>query len=85
MNSSDFKPAFATATDTANAVRDQKISATDLLNIEFKRIDRYNSGLNAIVWQDRERALARAKQADAAAAAGKSNSWPRRASREPSP
>jgi hypothetical protein len=72
MNSSDFKPAFATAAETANAVRNRRISATELLNLEFQRIDRYNPKLNAIVWQDRDRALACAKQADASLAGGKS-------------
>ena len=72
MNSSDFKPGFATAAETANAVRNKRISATELLNLEFQRIDRYNPKLNAIVWQDREQALARAEQADAALVAGKS-------------
>lgn len=71
MNSSDFKPAFATAADTANAVRNKRISATELLNLELQRIDRYNPKLNAIVWQSREQALTRAKQADAALVAGK--------------
>jgi amidase len=71
MNSSDFKPAFATAAETANAVRNKRISATELLNFELQRIDRYNPKLNAIVWQSREQALARAKQADAALVAGK--------------
>ena len=72
MNSSDFKPAFATVAETANAVRNKKISATELLDLEFQRIDRYNPKLNAIVWQNREQALACAKQADAALVAGKS-------------
>jgi amidase len=71
MNSSDFKPTFATAAETANAVRNKRISATELLNFELQRIDRYNPKLNAIVWQSREHALARAKQADAALVAGK--------------
>jgi amidase len=71
MNSSDFKPTFATAAETANAVRNKRISATELLNFELQRIDRYDPKLNAIVWQSREHALARAKQADAALVAGK--------------
>ena len=73
MNSSDFRPAFATAAETASAVRDKRISTTELLILQFARIDRYNPKLNAIVWQDREQALARAKQADAALVAGKSS------------
>jgi Asp-tRNA(Asn)/Glu-tRNA(Gln) amidotransferase A subunit family amidase len=49
MNSSAFKPAFATAAETTNAVLNKRISATELLNLEFQRIDRYNPKLNAIV------------------------------------
>jgi amidase len=40
------------------------------MNITFQRIDLHNPKLNAIIWQDRERALARAKQADHALAKG---------------
>src|SRR5882672_1531361 len=70
MNSSDFKPAFATAAETADALREKKISASELVNMTFQRIDRHNPRVNAIVWQDREQALARAKQADEALARG---------------
>ena len=70
---SDFEPAFATAAESADAVRTKKISASDLLRTTLDRIDRHNPALNAIVWQDRERAIARAKQADEAVAAG--NMW----------
>ena len=70
MNSSDFTPAFATAAETAEAVRRKRISASELLNMTFQRIDRHNPTLNAIVWQDREQAMARAKQADEALARG---------------
>jgi amidase len=67
-----FDPTFATAADTSAAVRKKKISARELLNITFDRIDRHNPSLNAVVWQCREQALARAKQADNALARGKS-------------
>ena len=65
-----FTPAFATAADMANALRRKEISASELLNITFQRIDLHNPKLNAIVWQDREQAQARAKQADEALARG---------------
>ena len=65
-----FTPAFATAAEMAEAIRAKVISASELLSITFQRIDLHNPTLNAIVWQDRERAITRAKQADAALAAG---------------
>src|SRR4029450_37547 len=60
-----FETAFATAAETADAVRTKKISASELLQLTFDRIDRHNPQLNAIVWQDRERAMTRAREADA--------------------
>jgi amidase len=65
-----FTPAFATAADMANALRRKEISASELLDITFQRIDLHNPKLNAIIWQDRERAQVRAKQADEALARG---------------
>jgi amidase len=62
--------AFATAREITDAIRGKRISPSELLNLTFQRIDRHNPTLNAIVWQDRERAIARAKQADEALAAG---------------
>jgi amidase len=70
VSSSDFNPTFATAQETADAVRTRKVSASDLVNMTFQRIDRHNLTLNAIVWQDRDQAIARAKQADEALARG---------------
>jgi amidase len=66
-----FDPAFATAVETVEAIRRKRISARELLNITFQRIDRYNPKLNAIIWQFREQAVARAKQADEALAKGR--------------
>src|SRR5262245_6583487 len=62
--------AFATATETSEAVRAKRISARELLQLTFDRIDRHNPQLNAIIWQDRERAMTRARDADAAIARG---------------
>jgi amidase len=68
----DFKPAFATAADTAEAVRTKQISAVELITETFRRLDRHDPTINAVIWQCREQALARAKQADEALADGKS-------------
>ena len=70
MDSSDFSPSFATAGETADAVRGKHISASELLDMTFQRIDRHNPTLNAIVWENREEAVARAKHADDALAKG---------------
>ena len=67
-----FDAAFATMAETSAALRTKKISARELLNITFQRIDRHNPSLNAIVWQCHGQALARAKQADHALGRGKS-------------
>ncbi len=61
---SSFDPAFATARESAEAVRLKKISATELLSATFQRIDLYNPKLNAIILEFREQATARARQAD---------------------
>lgn len=45
----NFNPGFATAKESAEAIRLKKISATELLNATFQRIDLYNPKLNAIV------------------------------------
>src|SRR5262245_19945034 len=70
MISTDFEPAFATTTETAHAIRRKRISARELLELTFDRIDRHNPRLNAIVWQDRDRAMDRALDADEATAKG---------------
>ncbi len=69
--SRDFNPAFAGAAASAEAIRAKLISAIELLKLTFERVDRYNPQINAIVWQCREQALARARQADEILAAGK--------------
>src|SRR5436190_1547832 len=70
MNWSGFEPAFATASEAAEAVRQKIISASELIDITFQRIDRHNPKLNAIIWRDREAAMTRAKQLDEALAGG---------------
>ena len=68
MNASGFDTAFATAAEMADAVRTKRVSARELVSATFDRIDRHNPALNAIVWHDRERAIARALDADNALA-----------------
>jgi amidase len=68
---SQFSPAYAPAAEMAAAIRRRTISATELLALTFQRIDRHNSELNAIVWQCRDEAMARAKDADQALVKGR--------------
>jgi len=63
--------AFDTATNAAEAIRAKQISAAELVELTFQRIDRLNPQLNAIIWQNRDAALARAKDADRALAGGR--------------
>ena len=62
---------WKSATEIASLIRDRKISASDVLEHFLARVDRFNPTLNAIVWQDRERARKRAAAADVALAKGK--------------
>jgi amidase len=71
MASSDFNPAFATAAETADAIREKRISAMEVVRLTCDRIDRHHARLNAIVWHDRDRAMTRAKEADEAVASGR--------------
>jgi amidase len=61
---------YASASAIVEALRDGAISAVELLDLTCKRIDRHNPRLNAIVWQCRDQAMARAKAADKARADG---------------
>ena len=63
---------FATARETVDALRLRKISASELLALTLRRVDRYNPRLNAIIVEFRERATARARAADEALARRKS-------------
>src|SRR6185295_7436871 len=67
-SSTDFSPAFATMAEVGAALRQKSISAVELLELTFQRIDRHNPQLNAIVWQCRDEAMLRARQADGALA-----------------
>src|ERR1051325_11324511 len=63
---------FDSASTIADQIRSRRVSALELLEGTFRRIDRHNPPLNAIVWQDRERAAARATAIDLGLADGKS-------------
>src|SRR5581483_1598327 len=68
-----FSPDFASALDVAAAVRSGRISAVELTELAFRRLDRFNPKLNAVILEFRERAMARARQADEALA--RKQSW----------
>jgi len=57
---------WKSAVEIARLIREKKVTAAEALEHFLARVDRFNPKLNAIVWQDRERARARAKAADAA-------------------
>lgn len=62
--------AYLSATALLAALRDQRISSSELLNLYAERYERINPRINAIVATDFTRALQRAEAADAARAAG---------------
>ena len=62
---------FATAAETAAAVRSKSISARELVELTFQRIDSVNPALNAIVGDLRAPALSRAAAADKALTDGR--------------
>src|SRR5262249_15748601 len=61
---------WKSAAEIARLIREKKVGAGEVLEHFLARVDRFNPRLNAIVWQDRERARRRAKAADAALARG---------------
>ena len=61
---------FGSAGQLARAVRGGKVSAVELLRGYLDRVDRLNPAINAIVVDDRERALRDARAADRALAKG---------------
>ena len=62
---------FGSAVQLAKAVRTGAISSVELLKAYLDRVDTFNPSLNAVVIDDRARALKDAKAADRALAAGK--------------
>jgi amidase len=63
-----FQPDFASALEAAAAIKTKRISSLELTELTFRRIDRYNPKINAIILQFRKPALARAREADLALA-----------------
>jgi amidase len=63
-------PAFQSATELARRLRRRELSAVELLQHHLRRLQRLNPAINAVVVLDAERALQRAKAADAALAKG---------------
>lgn len=63
-----FAPDFASALDAAAAIKSKRISAVELMELTFKRLDAYNPKINAVILQFREQSLARAREADQALA-----------------
>jgi amidase len=61
---------FQSATAIARAIRDGDLTARGALEHFLERVDRLNAPLNAVIWQVRDAARARADAADAARAAG---------------
>jgi amidase len=64
-------PLYVSATKLAELIRQKKITAVQAVTAAYARIDAVNPKINAVVTFCRERALAEAKEADAALAKGK--------------
>lgn len=62
--------AFASATELTQKIKTRKISVVELLEYYLQRVDKYNSKLNAVVIDIRDKALVEAAQMDAAIARG---------------
>ncbi len=63
---------FQSATTQLARLRQREISAVELLNTHLAHIAKHNPAINAVVVLDAERALQRAREADAAQAQGQS-------------
>lgn len=59
------------ATELAKMIAKAKISAVELLGLHFDRVDQLNPSINAVIWQDRDAAMAEAKACDAEQSMGK--------------
>ncbi|MDB5290429.1 MAG: amidase [Phycisphaerales bacterium] len=66
--------AFSPAVDMLKALRQRKVSATELLAMHLQRIERYDGALNSVVVKDFERATGDAALADAKRMRGED--WP---------
>jgi amidase len=63
-----FSADYASALDAAAAIKTKRISSLELTELAFRRIDKYNPKINAVILQFREQSLARAREADRALA-----------------
>ena len=61
---------FRSTKQLASLIRRKKIGCLELLDLYLKRIKRYNSAINAIIFMDVEAARKRARAADKALASG---------------
>jgi amidase len=61
---------FRSAKHLASLIRRKKIGCLELLELYLKRMERYNSRINAIIFTDVEKARQRARQADRALVEG---------------
>jgi amidase len=61
---------FATASQLAQMIRDQKVSAVEVVEAYLQQIDKHNKKINAIATLDAEQAIKRAREADQALARG---------------
>ncbi|PYV10072.1 MAG: hypothetical protein DMG07_21810 [Acidobacteria bacterium] len=69
---SQFDPDFGSASEALEAMARGAISSRELVEHTYRRIRKHNPRVNAFITLTEESALARAKQADEARAAGKS-------------
>jgi amidase len=67
--------AFSSAADMAQAIRERKCSARELLEAHLRRVERFDPALNSIVVKDFERARRDAKSADERLARGEAGAW----------
>lgn len=63
--------AFASATTLTHSLRSRKVSARELLELYWSRVEQHNPALNAIIWTDIESARRAADEADKRLDAGK--------------
>lgn len=71
LAASKFDPSFATAGEAVRAIRSGVVSARELAEHTYRRIRQHNPKVNAFVTLIEEQAMARAREADEALAAGK--------------
>ena len=69
-NAPDQFPAWSAA-QVAKMIREKQVTAVDVVNMCYARIDAVNPKINAVVAVCKERALAEAREADAMLASGK--------------